>query len=104
MNRFLAYPLEGHWALESKIASSQPLPNQRLGVTAIDWFLRMFQHVSKPFFLEKPKRSWITMDSYDSGGEIEPFDFQGLGCTIVVRISLCFVTSRISTFGLYRFI
>ena len=26
-----AYPLEGHWASESKIASSQPLPNQRLG-------------------------------------------------------------------------
>ena len=66
--------------------------------------LRGKNHVSKPFFLEKPKRSWITMDSYDSGGEIEPFDFQGLGCTIVVRISLCFVTSRISTFGLYRFI
>ena len=29
-----------------------------------------------------------TVDSYDSGGEIELFDFQGLGCTIVVRNKL----------------
>ena len=51
--------------------------------------------------IKKKTQTLITVDSYDSGGEIELFDFQGLGCTIVVRISVCFVTSRISTFRLY---